>query len=134
MSFGISSRIAELLCWTIVVIGITLLVYVANQLCKRVLIPLIRKLTRETATQWDDVILNDTLLNDVSRLFAPIIIAWLLPMAFEYETPMLDFLLRVNYIYMLVIVAKLICSLLNAVYELSSQNDKLKNHPLKGMY
>lgn len=134
MSFGISSRIAELLCWTIVVIGIALLVYVANQLCKRVIIPLIKKLTRETATQWDDVILNDTLLNDVSRMFAPIIVACLLPMAFEYETPMLDFLLRVNYIYMLVIVAKLICSLLNAIYELSSQNDKLRNHPLKGVY
>ncbi len=134
LSWGASSHIVELLYWLVVVFGITLIVYAVNLLCKRVFIPLVVKLTRETATKWDDILLNETLLADFSRLFAPIIIATLLPMAFAYETPMLAFLLKVNLIYLLVIVAKLVCSILSSIYELSTCNDKLKNHPLKGVY
>lgn len=134
MSLGLPYRVAEWGYWLAVVLCITVLIYVVNLLCRRVFIPLILKLTHETATKWDDILLNRTLLTDVSRLFAPIIVATLLPMAFEYETPMLGFLLKVNLIYLLVIVTKLVCSILNSLYELSIRNDKLKNHPLKGVY
>lgn len=134
MSLGLPYRVAEWGYWLAVVLCITVLIYVVNLLCRRVFIPLILKLTHETATKWDDILLNRTLLTDVSRLFAPIIVATLLPMAFEYETPMLVFLLKVNLIYLLVIVTKLVCSILNSLYELSIRNDKLKNHPLKGVY
>lgn len=134
LSWGTSFRVAELVYWLVVVFGIALVVYVVNFLCRRVFIPLVVKLTRETATQWDDILLNETLLTDCSRLLAPVIIATLLPMAFAYETPMLGFLLKVNLIYLLVIVTKLVCSILNSIYELSVRNDKLKNHPLKGVY
>lgn len=134
LSWNVHSCIAEWTYWLAVVFGIAMLIYVVNLLCKRVFIPLIGKLTKETATQWDDILLNDTLLTDCSRLFAPIIIATCLPMAFAYETSMLEFLLKVNLIYMLVIIAKLLCTLLSSVYELSTRNDKLKNHPLKGVY
>lgn len=134
LSWGASFRVAELVYWMVVVFGIALVVYVVNFLCRRVFIPLVLKLTRETAIQWDDILLNETLLTDCSRLFAPVIIATLLPMAFAYETPMLGFLLKVNLIYLLVIVTKLVCSILNSIYELSVRNDKLKNHPLKGVY
>ncbi len=134
MSWGIPSRLVEWGYWLAVVTGIALAIYVVNLLCRRVFIPLVGKLTRETATKWDDILLNETLLTDCSRLFAPVIIAVFLPMAFAPETQMLDFLLKVNLIYMLVIVAKLLCTLLSSLYVLSNNNDKLKNHPLKGVY
>lgn len=134
MSWGIPSRLVEWGYWLAVVTGIALAIYVVNLLCRRVFIPLVGKLTRETATKWDDILLNETLLTDCSRLFAPVIIAVFLPMAFAPGTQMLDFLLKVNLIYMLVIVAKLLCTLLSSLYVLSNNNDKLKNHPLKGVY
>lgn len=134
LSWGIPSRLVEWGYWLAVVTGIALAIYVVNLLCRRVFIPLVGKLTRETATKWDDILLNETLLTDCSRLFAPVIIAVFLPMAFAPETQMLDFLLKVNLIYMLVIVAKLLCTLLSSLYVLSNNNDKLKNHPLKGVY
>ncbi len=131
---GASPQVVEFVHWTIVIIGLAMVIYVANLLCKRVLIPMISKLTRRTTTKWDDILLNESLLVDFSRLLAPIIIATLLPMAFDAKTPVLEFLLKVNLIYLLVIVTKLVCSLLNTLYELSHHNDKLKNHPLKGVY
>ena len=120
--------------WFLVGIGISLVVYTAHILCTRGVIPVVRKLTKGTRSMWDDIMLNDTVLNDLSRLVPPVIIILLLPMAFSDGHAMLEFLLRVNNIYMIVVVSKLLCSLLNSLYDLTNRNDKLKNHPLKGIY
>ncbi len=134
MDLGASPEVVEFVHWLVVVVGLALLISVANLLFKRVLIPLVGKFTRKTSSQWDDILLNETLLVDCTRLFAPIIIAVMLPMAFEEKTQVLEFLLKVNLIYLLVIVTKLVCTLLDTLYQLSHHNDKLKNHPLKGVY
>ncbi len=134
MNLGASPEIVEFVHWAAVIMGLAIVIFVVNLLCKRVLIPLVGKFTRRTSSQWDDILLNKTLLVDCSRLFAPIIIAVMLPMAFEEKTQVLDLLLKVNLIYLLVIVTKLVCTLLDTLYQLSHHNDKLKNHPLKGVY
>ncbi len=134
LNLGASPEIVEFVHWTAVIMGLAIAIFVVNLLCKRVLIPLVGKFTRRTSSQWDDILLNETLLVDCTRLFAPIIIAVFLPMAFGEKTQVLEFLLKVNLIYLLVIVTKLVCTLLDTLYELSHRNDKLKNHPLKGVY
>ena len=120
--------------WVVVLMALCLIIYIINLICSRGIIPLIRKITNETRSKWDDIMLNDTLLKDVVRLVAPITIAAVLPVAFTDGNHVLDFFLKVNYIYMIVMVSKLLCTFFNALYDLSNQNDKLKNHPLKGVY
>lgn len=120
--------------WVVVIMALCLIIYIINLICSRGIIPLIRKITNGTRSKWDDIMLNDTLLKDVVRLVAPITIAAVLPVAFTDGNHVLDFFLKVNYIYMIVMVSKLLCTFFNALYDLSNQNDKLKNHPLKGVY
>ena len=120
--------------WVVVLMALCLIIYIINLICSRGIIPLIRKITNGTRSKWDDIMLNDTLLKDVVRLVAPITIAAVLPVAFTDGNHVLDFFLKVNYIYMIVMVSKLLCTFFNALYDLSNQNDKLKNHPLKGVY
>lgn len=120
--------------WAIVILGISIIIYTVNLSCTHGILPLIRKFTLRTRSKWDDILLNDTILKDIIRLLPPIIIAILLPMAFSDGHALLEFLLRVNTIYMIVVIAKLLCSFLSSLYELSNHNGKLKNHPLKGVY
>ena len=120
--------------WVVVIMALCLIIYIINLICSRGIIPLIRKITNGTRSKWDDIMLNDTLLKDVVRLVAPITIAAVLPVAFTDGNHVLEFFLKVNYIYMIVMVSKLLCTFFNALYDLSNQNDKLKNHPLKGVY
>ncbi len=134
LDFGASPEMVEFVHWALVILGLALLITLVNLLCRKVLIPIVGRLTRGTRAKWDDVLLSKKLLTNFSHLFAPIIIATALPMAFDSTTPMLEFLLKVNSIYLIVVVANLACSILNALYELSSHNDKLKSHPLKGVY
>lgn len=57
-----------------------------------------------------------------------------MPLALSHAHPTLDLLLKVNLIYLIAIIAKLLCTFLSALYDLSSHQDRLKNHPIKGIY
>ena len=131
---GITADSRAWLYWLIAIASIALVVFVADAVCRRLLLPLVKRLTRATRAAWDDILLSDTLLKDVSRLVPPILIAVLMPLAFSHAHPTLDLLLKVNLIYLIAIIAKLLCTFLSALYDLSSHQDRLKNHPIKGIY
>lgn len=120
--------------WCVTVGGIALAVYVADVLCRRAIIPLVKKVIRHTRMSWDDILFNDELLRDCSHLIPPILIAVLMPFAFSHEDPVLKFLLKVNAVYLVAVFAKMLCTFLSSLYELSNRQDRLKNHPLKGIY
>lgn len=131
---GITADSRAWLYWLIAIAAIALVVFMADVVCRRLLLPLVKRLTRATRAAWDDILLSDTLLKDVSRLVPPILIAVLMPLAFSHAHPTLDLLLKVNLIYLIAIMAKLLCTFLSALYDLSSHQDRLKNHPIKGIY
>ena len=120
--------------WVVVLAALALVVYLADVLCRSLFIPLVKKVISRTRSTWDDILFNDILLRDITHLVPPILVTVLLPMAFAQEQPMLEFLLKVNTIYMIAVIAKLLCTLLTSLYELSNRQDRLKNHPLKGVY
>ena len=133
-SWGINSGADNWAYWLITLSAVALIIVVINLLCRRLVIPLIKRLTRSTRSIWDDILFNDTLLRDATHLVPPILVAVLLPMTFIEGHNMLEFLLKVNTIYLVVVIAKLLCTVLSSLYELSYQQDRLKNHPLKGVY
>ena len=133
-SAGIDAGENNWIYWAVAIAAIAFIVMVANVLCRRLLIPLVKRVVSHTRTSWDDVLFNDTLLTDASHLVPPILIAVMLPMAFSEESGLLEFLLKVDYIYLIAVVAKLLCSFLSSLYDLSNRQDSLRNHPLKGVY
>ena len=133
-NWGVNPESMYWLYWCFVILAIAIVIYIANLICNRGIIPLVRKLREGTRSKWDDILLNDIVLKDITRLLPPIIITALLPLAFSDGNLVLEFLLKVNTIYMIVVVSKLLCSFLNSLYNLSNNNDKLKSHPLKGIY
>ena len=132
--WGVNPDSMYWLYWCFVVLGIAIVIYIVNLLCNRGIIPLVRKFTQATRATWDNILINDTLLKDVSRLVPPILIAVLMPLAFSGGDPLLEFLLKVNTIYLVAVVAKLLCTLFSSLYELSSSQNGFKAQSLKGVY
>jgi len=120
--------------WVIVLSCIIIVVYIVNSICSKLIIPVLRKIVHKTRLSWDDILFNDALFKDISRLVPPILIAVLLPIAFNQESDILEFLLRVNYIYLVAVVAKLMCTFLSSLYDLSLYHERLKNHALQSVY
>ncbi|MBQ5838994.1 MAG: mechanosensitive ion channel, partial [Bacteroidaceae bacterium] len=132
--WGVNPSSIYWLYWILMVLLLAIIIYVLHLGFNKGLVPLIRKVTKGTTSKWDDILLNDTFLSDVSYLIPSIVIACVLPLVIPSSDMILEFLLKVNYIYMVVAIAKMLCTFLNSLYAISNQTDKLKNHPLKGIY
>ena len=119
--------------YIVVILVIFILAFLIDRICRRLVIPLIRKITAKTDFFWDDYLLNDKVLNDFSMLIAPLVVYVLLPIAIPHVAIM-SFMLKICKIYLIVILMKLLCSVISALYDISSAHDMLKNHSMKGFY
>ena len=126
-SLGITQRI-------VIIAGILIIAFVADYFCRKIVVPTIKKLTARTQATWDDYLFNDAVLDNMCHLIPPIILYVLLPFAFPHEPVTLTFILKLCWVYITAVAMKLICSFLTSFYTISSEHEKLKNHPLKGVY
>ena len=117
-----------------VLLSILLIIYVFDRICRKTIIPLIRKLTSKTQSTWDDYLLSDKVLDNVCHLIPPVVFYALIPLAFSAESNLLALLLKACHIYIVVIAMKLVCAVITSLYTISSEHEKLKNHSLKGFY
>lgn len=62
MRMGASAYYLPYIYWTAVLFFTVFAVYVSTTLFRRIVIPVVRKLTRKTQTLWDDAIFNGKVL------------------------------------------------------------------------
>ena len=118
----------------VVIMGILLIAYLLDMICRKVVMPGVRKVTAKTQSTWDDYLLSDEVMTNVCHLIPPIVVYVLIPFAFPYEPNFLSLILKICTIYITVVVMKLICAFLTSLYTISSEHEKLKNHSMKGFY
>lgn len=130
---GLSEDLSILVFRTGAFCAMLIAVFVIDRVCRKVIVPIIRKISTKTEFKWDDYLLSEDVLNDVCRLISPIVIYILFPLALP-EGSSLDILMMLCRIYIIIVFMKLSCSILSALYTMSSEHDKLKNHSMKGFY
>ncbi len=113
---------------------IFLVAYLLEKICRRLIVPIVRRVTVKTRSVWDDYLLNDKILTCACRIVPPFVISESVPFAFSDSPVLLDLIEDLCWVYITVIAMKLCCSLLSALYTISSEHEKLKNHSLKGFY
>ena len=131
---GVAEGVLLVVQRVVVIMGILLIAYVLDLICRKVVMPGVRKVTAKTQSTWDDYLLSDEVMTNVCHLIPPIVVYVLIPFAFPYEPNFLSLVLKICTIYITVVVMKLICAFLTSLYTISSEHEKLKNHSLKGFY
>lgn len=114
--------------------AIIIITYACTKLFRHIIIPLIQKITARTKAKWDDYLFNTEMMKAFSRMIPPIILYVLLPFAFGKSPQLLNFSLKVCLIYLDIVSILLIGTFLNSLYNISSEHEKLRNRPLKGIY
>lgn len=130
---GMPENLASFLISTGAIIVILIAVFAIDRICRKVIIPIIRKITTNTEFRWDDYLLGDPVLNDLCRIIAPVSVYALLPFALP-GGELLDLVMKLCLIYIIAVCMKLICTVISSLYDMSNEHDKLKNHSLKGFY
>ena len=131
---GIERGSVEFLYWAIVVTGVVLLIYCSNIICSKVVIPLVRVLTKKTASKWDDVLLNDKTLRILCNMIVAVVVIALLPFVLNRESGIYAFVARLCWVYLTVISVQLACNLFSALNQISTESERTKNHTLQGVF
>ncbi|MBQ8695450.1 MAG: mechanosensitive ion channel [Bacteroidaceae bacterium] len=111
-----------------------LLLYLTDLICRKAIVPLANKITRRTSSRWDDILLNSDVLTNIFRIFPPIVMLALLPYMLEHDSIIYFWSAKVIAIYITAISIKISFSILNALYDISNQNPRLRNRTLKGVF
>jgi miniconductance mechanosensitive channel len=90
---GITGEAVNFVTHTVLVILAILLAAVAGWICRKMLVPVMLKLTSKTDAKWDDVIFNEKVLLTACSIVPAIVIWQLLPWTF-YDFPSIRELLR----------------------------------------
>lgn len=100
---------------TVMIALVVLLAWGAYQLCRRILIPVVEKITRRTATQWDDILFNRPVLQAACGIVPALVVWQLLPIVF-YQFPVVqEALNRLTAIYATIATVNLIVAIINSL-------------------
>lgn len=114
--------------------AIGLVSYLCTALFRYIVMPAVQKLTEKTKATWDDYLFNERVMKAFRRIIPPVIWYALLPFAFSAGSAVLHILLKVCSIYLVVVSLMFISEFIRSLYEISSEHQKLRNRPLKGIY
>ena len=131
---GWSETYVNLAVKAVIILGILVVAYAAAVLFRRLVVPLLQKISARTKAVWDDHLFSEKVMHRAARLIPPLIWYVLLRVAF-YDTPvLLNVLHKACLIYLIVAVLQLVAAFLDTLYEISSRHETLRNRPLKGVY
>lgn len=130
---GLSESITLLLLRICILLAMFIVALVIDRICRKAIVPVIRKITTRTEFKWDDYLLGDQVLNDVCTLIAPIVVYILMSFALPDDSIM-SFVLKLCRVYIIAVFMKLLCSVISSLYAMTSEHDRLKNRSMKGFY
>lgn len=110
------------------------LAWLADLVCRRLIVPSIKAVVKRTNVTWDDHLLSDRVLDDMCHIIPAFVANLLMPFVFT-TTPLLQsFLIKLCEIYIIATTLRLVFSFSNSLYALSNEREKTKNRPLKGVF
>ena len=133
LGLGLSENLSMMIWRASVILAIFIISFIVDKVCRRAIIPVIRKITTKTEFKWDDYLLGDDVLNNLCRLIPPISIYSLIPFALP-DDAILAFALKLCVVYITIICIMLICSIISSLHAMASEHEKLKDHSMKGLY
>ena len=73
LRLGLTESVSSLLVRIGVIMTMLLVAFIIDRVCRKVIIPTMRKITAKTEFIWDDYLLGENILNDLCRFISPIV-------------------------------------------------------------
>lgn len=131
---GVGDDYKILITRIIAIIAILLIAFIIDRFCRKLFIPGIRKITSKTESTWDDHLLSDDVLKNLYKMITPIVTISLIPFVLINESDLRALIIKLCWIYIIILGIKLACSFISSLYAISSEHEKYKNHSLKGFF
>lgn len=117
----------------LMLLSIALIAVISFIICHRIIAVFVRIVTRNTATEWDDDLLNDNVLRAASQLVPALIVSHMLPDAFETGTTLHTWLSKLTDFYILWACIHLVNSFLQALFDALDRRGRYRIHTMRGV-
>lgn len=111
---------------------ILLVVVVVDRISKIILNNVLSKIVRASKAKWDDILLDQKVLNKLVAILPAILLVLFLPFVFVGNESLYILTQRLCWIYLVGVVLAFIVSALSALTHILEDNDTFKNKPVKG--
>ena len=103
---GFTGDVVPVMRHVLLVLVAIILAVAAGVLCRKIIVPLVLKVTAKTDMRWDDVIFNEQVLVSACHIVPAIVVWWLLPLVFYQFPTVRELLARATAIYITVMTVK----------------------------
>ena len=128
---GLTDDYVPMVRYTILVILAFVLAWLAGWLCRRLVVPLLMKVTGKTDAKWDDIIFSEKVLVSACRIVPAIVIWGLLPLVFFEYPKVANVVGRLTSIYFTIMMVRTI--IVAAIVVISIVVDKDPSTLLAGL-
>lgn len=105
---------------------------IVNFITKKILLEVITKIVRRTATKWDDILVQKGLFSRLAHIAPALVLYYLLPLIFQDSTNGQAITERLILSILIIIILTVISSLITAINDIYSSYRISKNRPIKG--
>lgn len=127
---GVTGSMVPVTRHILLVLVAILLAALAGLLCRKIIVPLVLKLTAKTEVKWDDVLFNRNVLVSACHIVPAIVIWQLLPLVFFQFPVVKELLTRITAIYIVVMSVKTVLVFISAIKDLEGEQRSNKQQYL----
>lgn len=109
-----------------------LIVAIVDRLTKLALNKVIRRLVRVSKASWDDVLLDQKVLDNMMAIIPSILLVVFLPFVFVGSNALYNLAQRLCWIYMVSIILRFLLSFVSAFAHILEDTDSFRNKPVRG--
>lgn len=118
---GLTGNMVPVLRHVLLVLIAFLLALLAGLLCRKIIVPVVKRLTAHTEARWDDVLFGERVLVSACHIVPAIVIWQLLPLVF-YQYPVVrEMLTRLTAIYITVMTVRLVLVFISSIKQLEGE-------------
>lgn len=117
----------------IYVAAVAAIAFVFGYIARKVILALVRKIISLRKSEAAQDLLRMHVVSKCTHIIPPLVFLALFPFAFHTDTPVLDFIERAIYAYLVVMFGIGICSIVDFVFSSYDRRANKANHPLKAV-
>ena len=106
--------------------------FLADAVCRRVLLRAVARLVRHTKATWDDVVFDHKVMVRLSHMVVPVVVYLFIPSVFaDSGEDVVDFIRRICFVLIVLSFLAFLQAFLKAVYSVYNEKESFRNRPLK---
>ena len=109
---------------------LVILAWIASHLAKNVILRLVAAYVKRSANEWDNLLLERKVLNNLAHLAPAWVVYQLFPLLFKDFGGLTNLVMRGTELYAVVVVIMVANSFLNAVRDILFQTERFKDKPI----